>query len=48
VDFAVVTGELRHSNYAGWIVAEQDVLPGMGAPKEFAQRNRDYLRKLGL
>lgn len=48
VDFAAVTAELRRTNYADWIVVEQDVLPGMGAPKEFAQRNRDYLRKLGL
>ncbi len=48
VDFAAVTAELRRTNYTDWIVVEQDVLPGMGAPKEFAQRNRDYLRKLGL
>ena len=48
VDFAAVIAELRRTNYAGWIVVEQDVLPGMGAPKEFAQRNRNYLRRLGL
>jgi len=48
VDFATVTTELRRTNYADWIVVEQDVLPGMGAPKEFAQRNRDYLRALGI
>ncbi len=48
VDFAVVIEELRRTNYSGWIVVEQDVLPGMGAPKEFARRNRDYLRRLGL
>ena len=48
VDFAAVIAELRRTNYAGWIVVEQDVLPGMGAPKEFAQRNRDYLRTLGI
>lgn len=48
VDFPAVVEELRRTNYAGWIVVEQDVLPGMGAPKEFAQRNRDYLRTLGL
>jgi len=24
------------------------VLPGMGTPKESAQRNRDYLRSIGL
>jgi len=48
VDFAAVIAELRRTNYADWIVVEQDVLPGMGAPKEFAQRNRDYLRALGI
>ena len=34
--------------YAGWIVVEQDVLPGMGAPLESAKRNRAYLRSIGL
>jgi inosose dehydratase len=29
-------------------VVEQDVLPGMGSPKESARRNREYLRHLGL
>jgi len=48
VDFAAVIAELRRTNYEGWIVVEQDVLPEMGAPKEFAQRNRDYLSRLGL
>jgi inosose dehydratase len=48
VDFYALIAELRRTNYTGWIVVEQDVLPGMGAPKEFAQRNRDYLRRLGL
>lgn len=48
VDFAAVTDELRRTNYPGWIVVEQDVLPGTGAPKEYAQRNRDFLRRLGL
>jgi inosose dehydratase len=32
----------------GWIVVEQDVLPGMGTPKESAQRNREYLKSIGL
>ena len=48
VNFPAVIQELRQTNYAGWIVIEQDVLPGMGVPKEYAQRNRDYLRALGL
>jgi inosose dehydratase len=46
VDFPAVIAELRLTNYAGWIVVEQDVLPGMGAPKEFAARNIAYLRTL--
>jgi inosose dehydratase len=25
---------------------EQDVLPGMGAPRESARRNREYLRSV--
>lgn len=48
VDFPAVIDELQRTGYAGWIVVEQDVLPGLGTPKEFAQRNRDYLRKLGF
>ena len=48
VDFPAVLAELRRMNYNGWIVVEQDVLPGMGTPKESAQRNRDYLRSIGL
>jgi inosose dehydratase len=28
-------------------VVEQDVLPGMGEPKESAKRNREYIRLLG-
>lgn len=48
VDFPGVIQELRAMNYDGWIVVEQDVLPGMGAPKASAARNRAYLRGLGL
>lgn len=48
VDFSAVLKELRQTHYAGWIVVEQDVLPGMGTPKESAARNRTYLRSLGL
>ncbi len=48
VDFAAVLDVLREINYDGWIVVEQDVLPGMGTPKESAQRNRDYLKQIGL
>ena len=43
VDFAAVTDWLRRRDYSGYITVEQDVLPGMGTPKESARRNRDYL-----
>lgn len=48
VDFAAVLAWLRQHGYRGWIVVEQDVLPGMGTPRESARRNRGYLRSLGL
>ncbi len=48
VDFAAATEWLRASDYSGFVTVEQDVLPGMGAPRASAQRNRDYLTTLGL
>jgi inosose dehydratase len=48
IDFPAILAELRAMNYGGWIVVEQDVLPGMGSPKESAARNREYLRSIGL
>ena len=48
VDFKTFTAELKRDGYPGWIVVEQDVLPGMGAPREFAQRNREHLLRCGL
>ncbi len=48
VPFPAIVDELHRMGYQGWIVVEQDVLPGMGTPKESAQRNREYLRSLGL
>jgi inosose dehydratase len=48
VDLAGVTDDLRARGYDGWIVVEQDVLPGMGAPRESAARNRAHLASLGL
>lgn len=35
-------------HYDGWIVVEQDVLPGMGRPKECARHNLEYIKTLGL
>jgi inosose dehydratase len=48
VDFPSIVKELKETGYSGWIVVEQDVLPGMGNPKICAQRNRDYIKSLGL
>lgn len=48
VDFPAVLTALLDMEYDGWIVVEQDVLPGMGSPKESAARNREYLRRIGL
>lgn len=48
VDFRAVIDWLRQQDYDGWAVVEQDVLPGMGSPKESALRNRQYLRANGV
>ena len=48
VPFAGVVERLRRNGYHGWIVVEQDILPGMGSPKESAERNRAYLSAIGL
>ncbi|MBI5880197.1 MAG: TIM barrel protein [Chloroflexi bacterium] len=48
IDFPAVLNWLRQRQYDGWVLVEQDVLPGMGTPKDSAQRNRDYLRSIGL
>ncbi|RDI95316.1 xylose isomerase [Meiothermus sp. QL-1] len=46
IDFGTVTRKLLALGYDGWITVEQDVLPGMGAPKASAERNRAYLRRV--
>ncbi len=48
VPFAGVLDGLRERGYRGWITVEQDILPGMGSPRESAERNRSYLRSVGL
>jgi inosose dehydratase len=48
VDFKAIVEELLKHKYSGWIVVEQDVLPGMGNPMVCAQRNRKYIKTLGL
>ena len=47
VDFPGMLRALDEIGYHGWIVVEQDVLPGMGSPRESARRNREYLRSIG-
>jgi inosose dehydratase len=48
VDFSEVKNILDQQQYKGWIVVEQDVLPGMGEPKACAASNRNYLTSIGL
>jgi inosose dehydratase len=48
VDFPAVLNRLKQQNYDGWVVVEQDVLPGMGSPKQSARRNREYLQSIGI
>jgi inosose dehydratase len=46
VDFPAVLRWLKGHSYSGYALVEQDVLPGMGSPKESARRNREYLRSI--
>jgi len=46
VDLPAVLRWLRATGYSGYTLVEQDVLPGMGMPKESARRNREYLRSI--
>lgn len=48
VDFPAVKQWLDTRPDIAWGIVEQDVLPGMGAPKASAERNRAYLRSIGL
>lgn len=48
IDFKGVLEWLQKRGYQGWVLVEQDILPGMGSPKESARRNRDYLSSIGL
>ena len=47
VDFPSIADRLRRDVFTGWVVVEQDVLPGMGTPLESARRNRAFLEGLG-
>jgi inosose dehydratase len=46
VDFPALLAELASRHYEGYVLVEQDILPGMGTPKESARRNREYLRSI--
>jgi inosose dehydratase len=46
VDFPKVLRWLKNASYQGYVLVEQDILPGMGAPKDSALRNREYLRSI--
>jgi inosose dehydratase len=48
VNFPALMKQLQELGYDGWGVVEQDVLPGMGSPKESARRNREFIRTLGF
>ena len=48
VDFRAVARQLHAMQYDGWIVVEQDVLPGMGKPAECARHNYEFIQTLGL
>ncbi len=48
VDLQGIVSFLRERGYDDWVTVEQDVIPGMGTPRESAERNRETLRRLGL
>jgi len=48
IDFQAVLDALNQIDYEGWIVVEQDVLPGSGNPLESAHNNREHLKSIGL
>ncbi len=46
VDFPAMLRWLAARDYKGYMLVEQDILPGMGKPKESALRSREYLRSV--
>ena len=46
VDFPALLRWLAARDYKGYALVEQDILPGLGTPKESAARNREYLRSI--
>jgi inosose dehydratase len=52
LDIDAILGALRARDYRGWLVVEQDVIPGPDTPPDAAaadqDENRAYLRARGL
>ncbi|MBI2913195.1 MAG: TIM barrel protein [Chloroflexi bacterium] len=48
LDFPSLLAELQRQGYEGWIVVENESPSGGDTPPQKAQRDRDYLRELGL
>src|SRR5260370_29618202 len=46
VDFPALLRRLAARGYDGYVLVEQEILPGMGTPTESARRNRESLRPL--
>ncbi len=46
IDFPALLRWLAARDYKGYALVEQDILPGMGTPKESAARSREYLRSI--
>ena len=46
IGFPALLRWLAARDYKGYALVEQDILPGMGAPKESAARSRQYLRSI--
>jgi inosose dehydratase len=44
VDFPAMLRWLAARDYKGYMLVEQDILPGMGTPRDSALRSREYLR----
>ena len=48
LDLTGLVEELDAAEYTGWVVVEQDVMPGEDTPLEGLKRSREYLYELGL
>lgn len=46
VDFPALLRWLGARDYKGYMLVEQDILPGLGTPKESAARNREYIHSI--